>query len=90
MNDENIKDNHEYKQEETQTMMAYETENNTIGMMQKMNIKLPTPTQFDGRHPQFYEWTGKVKAADKAYLSITMCALRTSWTTIQSQSQQSF
>eukprot|EP00971_Amphidinium_carterae_P029603 582309-Amphidinium_carterae.1 len=34
--------------------------------MQKMNIKLPTPTQFDGRHPQFYEWVGEVKA----YLSI--------------------
>eukprot|EP00971_Amphidinium_carterae_P297851 5918058-Amphidinium_carterae.1 len=31
-----------------------------------MNIKLPTPTQFDGRHPQFYEFSGEVPA----YLSI--------------------
>eukprot|EP00971_Amphidinium_carterae_P143486 2842876-Amphidinium_carterae.1 len=47
-------------------MVIYRTENKTIGMMQKMNIKLPSPTQFDGRHPQFHEWAGEVKA----YLSI--------------------
>eukprot|EP00971_Amphidinium_carterae_P348261 6490407-Amphidinium_carterae.2 len=41
-------------------------ENKTIGMMQKMNIKLPSPTKFDGRYPQFYEWAEKVKA----YLSV--------------------
>eukprot|EP00971_Amphidinium_carterae_P146773 2908808-Amphidinium_carterae.2 len=27
-----------------------------------MNIKLPSPTQFDGRYPQFNEWAGEVKA----------------------------
>eukprot|EP00971_Amphidinium_carterae_P040963 804617-Amphidinium_carterae.1 len=40
----------------------YDTKDNTVGMMQKMNIKLPTPTQFDGRNPQFNEWAGVVKA----------------------------
>eukprot|EP00971_Amphidinium_carterae_P112338 2225101-Amphidinium_carterae.1 len=35
-------------------------------MMRKMTIKLPAPTQFDARHPQFYEWAGEVKT----YLSI--------------------
>eukprot|EP00971_Amphidinium_carterae_P309850 6157306-Amphidinium_carterae.3 len=54
-----------------QTMIMYKTEKKTmekktIGMMQKMNIKLPPPTQFDGRYPQFYEWAGEVKA----YLSV--------------------
>eukprot|EP00971_Amphidinium_carterae_P143110 2835508-Amphidinium_carterae.1 len=47
-------------------MRVYETKDKMIGMMQKVNIKLPTPTQFDGRHPHFYEWAGEVKA----YLSI--------------------
>eukprot|EP00971_Amphidinium_carterae_P345386 6486315-Amphidinium_carterae.1 len=27
-----------------------------------MNIKLPAPTQFDGKNPQFNEWAGEVKA----------------------------
>eukprot|EP00971_Amphidinium_carterae_P175125 3471596-Amphidinium_carterae.2 len=27
-----------------------------------MNIKLPTPTQYDGKSPQFNVWTGEVKA----------------------------
>eukprot|EP00971_Amphidinium_carterae_P191614 3802354-Amphidinium_carterae.1 len=31
-------------------------------MMGKMNIKLPMPTQFDGKNPQFHEWSGEVKA----------------------------
>eukprot|EP00971_Amphidinium_carterae_P038491 757058-Amphidinium_carterae.1 len=26
-----------------------------------MNIKLPTPMQYDGKPPQFNEWTGEVK-----------------------------
>eukprot|EP00971_Amphidinium_carterae_P194757 3864702-Amphidinium_carterae.1 len=30
--------------------------------MQKISIKLPSPTQFDGRYPQFNEWAGEVKA----------------------------
>eukprot|EP00971_Amphidinium_carterae_P198158 3932714-Amphidinium_carterae.3 len=28
----------------------------------KMNIKLPSPTRFDGRYPQFNIWAGEVKA----------------------------
>eukprot|EP00971_Amphidinium_carterae_P076152 1504072-Amphidinium_carterae.3 len=34
--------------------------------MGKMNIKLPTPTRFDGRNSKFNEWAGDVKA----YLTI--------------------
>eukprot|EP00971_Amphidinium_carterae_P278719 5533075-Amphidinium_carterae.3 len=41
-------------------------DNNTIGMLGKMSAKLPMPTQFDGRNPQFREWSGEVKA----YLTI--------------------
>eukprot|EP00971_Amphidinium_carterae_P206088 4090113-Amphidinium_carterae.1 len=28
----------------------------------KMNIKLPMPSQYDGKTPQFNEWAGEVKA----------------------------
>eukprot|EP00971_Amphidinium_carterae_P119894 2374646-Amphidinium_carterae.1 len=31
-----------------------------------MSLKLPKPTQFDGRSPQFTEWSGEVQA----YLAI--------------------
>eukprot|EP00971_Amphidinium_carterae_P005860 115856-Amphidinium_carterae.1 len=44
-----------------QTLNIYNMEK-TIGMMQKTNIKLPSPTKFDGRYPQFNEWSGEVKA----------------------------
>eukprot|EP00971_Amphidinium_carterae_P078027 1543834-Amphidinium_carterae.1 len=37
-----------------------------MAMMGNMNIKLPMPTQFDGRNPQFNKWAGEVKA----YLTI--------------------
>eukprot|EP00971_Amphidinium_carterae_P280882 5576363-Amphidinium_carterae.1 len=37
------------------------TNDETIGMI-KMNLKLPTPTQYDGKSPQFNEWAGEVKA----------------------------
>eukprot|EP00971_Amphidinium_carterae_P214087 4248637-Amphidinium_carterae.1 len=30
--------------------------------MGRMNIKLPTPTQFDGKNPHFNEWAGEVNA----------------------------
>eukprot|EP00971_Amphidinium_carterae_P264948 5255718-Amphidinium_carterae.1 len=33
----------------------------TVGML-KMNLKLTTPTQYDGKSPQFNEWSGEVKA----------------------------
>eukprot|EP00971_Amphidinium_carterae_P237995 4724939-Amphidinium_carterae.1 len=51
--DEN-KDNDEYnkKQEGMQTLTIYKMEKGAIGMMSKMNIKLPPPTQFDGRYPR--------------------------------------
>eukprot|EP00971_Amphidinium_carterae_P066639 1319720-Amphidinium_carterae.1 len=43
-------------------------DNNAIGMLGKMSVKLPMPTQFDGRNPQFREAPSEVKA----YL--TQCA----------------
>eukprot|EP00971_Amphidinium_carterae_P253165 5026440-Amphidinium_carterae.1 len=46
----------------TTTIWVHETKDNTIGMTQKTNIKLPTPTHFDGRIPHFNEWAGEVKA----------------------------
>eukprot|EP00971_Amphidinium_carterae_P041415 813085-Amphidinium_carterae.1 len=61
-------------------------ENKTIGMMQKMNIKLPPPTQFDGRYPQFHEWAREVRA----YLSVHNVSIEEIWTTAQSQSQSSY
>eukprot|EP00971_Amphidinium_carterae_P310649 6172841-Amphidinium_carterae.1 len=33
----------------------------TIGMI-KMNLKLPTPTQYDKKSPQFNKWAGEVKS----------------------------
>eukprot|EP00971_Amphidinium_carterae_P278726 5533192-Amphidinium_carterae.1 len=52
------KDNDEddINEEEMQTLNIYKMEKGTIGMMQKINIKLPSPTKFDGRYPQFNEW----------------------------------
>eukprot|EP00971_Amphidinium_carterae_P281971 5597486-Amphidinium_carterae.1 len=45
-----------------QTLRLYiDTDDVTIGML-KMNIKLPTPNQYDGKSPQFNEWAGEVKA----------------------------
>eukprot|EP00971_Amphidinium_carterae_P033894 667253-Amphidinium_carterae.1 len=62
-NDENNEeDEYDKEQEKMQTMIIYVMENKTISMMQKMNIKLPRRTQFDGRYPQFYDWSGEVKA----------------------------
>eukprot|EP00971_Amphidinium_carterae_P064478 1277265-Amphidinium_carterae.1 len=50
----------------TVRLHVHMTDDNTIAMMGKMNIKLPTPTQFDGKNPQFNQWTGEVKV----YLTI--------------------
>eukprot|EP00971_Amphidinium_carterae_P149813 2969943-Amphidinium_carterae.1 len=48
---ETINDN----EDKQQTLrLCSETEDVTVGMM-KMNIKLPTPTQYDGKSPQFNE-----------------------------------
>eukprot|EP00971_Amphidinium_carterae_P131405 2602654-Amphidinium_carterae.1 len=41
--------------------LCNETEEVTIAMM-KMNIKLPTPTMYDGKSPQFNEWAEEVKS----------------------------
>eukprot|EP00971_Amphidinium_carterae_P254016 5042764-Amphidinium_carterae.1 len=47
---------------ECQTLRMYdENKEATVGML-KMNIKLPIPTQYDGKTPQFNEWEGEVKA----------------------------
>eukprot|EP00971_Amphidinium_carterae_P241342 4792126-Amphidinium_carterae.2 len=43
------------------TLHIHKTTNNTIGMMGKIKINLPTPTQFYGRSPQSNEWAGEVK-----------------------------
>eukprot|EP00971_Amphidinium_carterae_P348634 6490601-Amphidinium_carterae.2 len=48
-----------------QTLNIYEImemEKGTLSTMGKMNIELPSPTQFDGCYPQFNEWSGEVKA----------------------------
>eukprot|EP00971_Amphidinium_carterae_P233371 4631927-Amphidinium_carterae.1 len=39
-----------------QTLNIHKMDKGIIGMMQKMNINLPSPTQFDGRYPHFNEW----------------------------------
>eukprot|EP00971_Amphidinium_carterae_P254639 5055132-Amphidinium_carterae.1 len=44
-----------------------------------MSVKLPMPTQFDGRHPQLREWSGDVKA-----YPTKISTLRTTWTIQQS------
>eukprot|EP00971_Amphidinium_carterae_P269520 5346615-Amphidinium_carterae.1 len=41
--------------------MHSEYKEGTIRML-KMNIKLPTPTQYDGKTPQFNEWAEEVKS----------------------------
>eukprot|EP00971_Amphidinium_carterae_P298131 5923870-Amphidinium_carterae.3 len=96
-------------------MMVYGIKDNTIVMMQKMNITLPTPTQFDRRHPKFYDWAHRHththrhrqtqtdrdtdtdtdtdtqrQEKSKRTSAFTMCTSRTSCTTAQSRSQQSF
>eukprot|EP00971_Amphidinium_carterae_P047587 937276-Amphidinium_carterae.1 len=38
-----------------------ENNDETVGML-KMNLKLPTPTQYDVKSPQLNEWSGEVKA----------------------------
>eukprot|EP00971_Amphidinium_carterae_P257191 5105949-Amphidinium_carterae.2 len=65
MNEEKYEtiDDNEDKQQTLR--LCRETDDVTIAMM-KMNIKLPTPTQYDGKSPQFNEWAGEVKA----YLTI--------------------
>eukprot|EP00971_Amphidinium_carterae_P080684 1596143-Amphidinium_carterae.1 len=49
---ETINDNEDVQQT---LRLCRETEDVTINML-KMNIKVPTPTQYDGKSPQFNEW----------------------------------
>eukprot|EP00971_Amphidinium_carterae_P036117 709730-Amphidinium_carterae.2 len=44
----------------TVRLHVHMTDDNTIAMMGKMNIKLPMPTRFNGKNPQFNEWAGEV------------------------------
>eukprot|EP00971_Amphidinium_carterae_P035728 703173-Amphidinium_carterae.2 len=59
---------HTIRGEGSATLRRYRNNDNTIGTLGKMTVKLPMPTQFDGRNPQFREWIGEVNA----YLTITM------------------
>eukprot|EP00971_Amphidinium_carterae_P129380 2562679-Amphidinium_carterae.2 len=45
-----------------QTLNVYKMTEGTVSMLGKMNLKLPSPTQFDGRYPQFDEWSSEGKA----------------------------
>eukprot|EP00971_Amphidinium_carterae_P312916 6218539-Amphidinium_carterae.6 len=55
-------DAYDKTEEKMQTLNIYEMDKGTISVLGKMNIKLPSPTLFDGRYPQFNEWAGEVKA----------------------------
>eukprot|EP00971_Amphidinium_carterae_P222675 4419275-Amphidinium_carterae.1 len=55
---EETMENNEYKQQTLR--LCDETDEVTIAML-KMNIKLPTPTMYDGKSPQFNEWAKEVK-----------------------------
>eukprot|EP00971_Amphidinium_carterae_P062518 1237589-Amphidinium_carterae.1 len=61
---EENKDNDVYdkNEEDMQTLNIYEMEEGTVFMLGKMNLKLPSPTQFYVRYPQFNEWAVEVKA----------------------------
>eukprot|EP00971_Amphidinium_carterae_P223060 4426256-Amphidinium_carterae.1 len=57
----NLINENEIDENKKVTLHVHMTSDNTIAMMGKMNIKLPTPTQFDGKNLQFNEWAGEVK-----------------------------
>eukprot|EP00971_Amphidinium_carterae_P309038 6140598-Amphidinium_carterae.1 len=54
-------------------------------MMQIMNIKLPTPTQLDGKIHSSTSEQERLRLTSRS----TMCTSRTTWTTAQDQSRQS-
>eukprot|EP00971_Amphidinium_carterae_P338424 6475745-Amphidinium_carterae.2 len=58
----NLNNENEIEENNTVTLHVHMIDDKTTGMMGKMHIKLPTPTQFDGKNPQFNKWDGKVKA----------------------------
>eukprot|EP00971_Amphidinium_carterae_P299939 5958689-Amphidinium_carterae.1 len=52
----------EYSEYMQQTLRLYsETEEMTVAMI-KTNLKLPTPTLYDGNSPQFNEWAEEVRS----------------------------
>eukprot|EP00971_Amphidinium_carterae_P008023 158709-Amphidinium_carterae.1 len=52
----------EHSEYMTQTLrLCSETNEMTVHMI-KMNIKLPNPTVYDGKSPQFNEWAEEVKS----------------------------
>eukprot|EP00971_Amphidinium_carterae_P107759 2133876-Amphidinium_carterae.1 len=63
--------------ENMQALNIYEMEKGTISMLNKMNIKLPIPTQFDGRYPRFNEWAGGHRAQQ---FSLLRTIMQPSWT----------
>eukprot|EP00971_Amphidinium_carterae_P027832 548678-Amphidinium_carterae.1 len=57
-----FKETMEYSEYTQQTLMlCNETEEMTVAMI-KMNLKLPTPTLYDGKSPQFNEWAEEVRS----------------------------
>eukprot|EP00971_Amphidinium_carterae_P230986 4583616-Amphidinium_carterae.1 len=59
---EDIEETMEHSEYKQQTLrLCSEPDEVTIAML-KMYIKLPTPTMYDGKSPQFNEWAEKVKA----------------------------
>eukprot|EP00971_Amphidinium_carterae_P085671 1695376-Amphidinium_carterae.1 len=57
-----FKETMEYSEHMQQTLrLCNEMEEMTIAMI-KMNIKLPTPTMYDGKSPQFNEWSEVVRS----------------------------
>eukprot|EP00971_Amphidinium_carterae_P280717 5572963-Amphidinium_carterae.1 len=52
---EDNKETEKYSEYDQTMRFCSETDKITVHMI-KMNIKLPNPTAFDGRNPQFNEW----------------------------------
>eukprot|EP00971_Amphidinium_carterae_P131639 2607110-Amphidinium_carterae.1 len=52
----------EYSEYKQQTLRLYNEIGKVTIAMLKMNIKLPTPTMYDGKSPQFNAWAEEAKA----------------------------
>eukprot|EP00971_Amphidinium_carterae_P232121 4606404-Amphidinium_carterae.1 len=77
--EENIFDNDDKNglNNNTVRLHVHKTNDNTVAMMGKMSIKLPTPTQFDGKNPQFNE-----KINSQQYLQKVQTNTRSTQTTL--------
>eukprot|EP00971_Amphidinium_carterae_P019416 382190-Amphidinium_carterae.2 len=51
--DNNFSNENKIEENNTVTLQVHVIDDNTVGMMGRMNIKLPTPTQLGGKSPQF-------------------------------------